>query len=114
MKFNLEITPAKGGYNTREQLYALCVLLMWSPGLGLSDEVADGKAVTLHGVPGGNTGLSVYLLKTNPNATDLRFSDGPNEAYAHIYFRVLGVPLVVQFDEDGVGRVTFTEELSEL
>lgn len=107
MNFTAHITPAAGGYYTQEQLYALCVLLCWTPGLSLPDDLAGKSAVTLQGVPKGNTGLSVYLLQNNPNATDLIFSAGPNDSYANIFFKVLGVPLVVQFDEDGVGRVSF-------
>lgn len=66
MKLNLQITPAAGGYYTQEQLYALCVLLCWEPGLSLPDDLAGKSAVTLKGVPKGNTGLSVYLLQNNP------------------------------------------------
>jgi hypothetical protein len=107
MNFTAHIAPAAGGYYTQEQLYALCVLLCWGPGLSLPDDLAGKSAVNLHGMPKGNTGLSVYLLQNNPNATNLIFSAGPNNSYENIFFKVLGVPLVVQFDEDGVGRVSF-------
>lgn len=109
MKFNLTATPAKGGYNTREQLYALCVLMCWGYGLALSQDALKQDTVTLLSTSKGNTGLSAYLLETNPNVHDVMFTDVPSLPDNEIYFHVLGVPLTVSFDKDGVGTVAFVE-----
>lgn len=107
MDFEFHSTPTKTHYRTREQLYALCILMCWQEGLALSNAVPDADSVTLISRDKGNTGLSAYLLESNPNVTDVVFEDGPNSAYSTIYFKVLGVPLEVEFDEDGVGLVRF-------
>jgi hypothetical protein len=107
----LNLRPVKGAYFTQEQLYALCVLICWSEGLAIPDAtVHDSYAVNLMGVEGGNAGVSEYLLRNNPNVTDIRTSNGKGQSYSPINFKVLGVALVVTFDEDGVGRVCFTDK----
>lgn len=107
MNFKVEITPIKGQYHTREELYALCVLLCWPEGLTLSNNVADNDTVTLIGIKGGNPGLSTYVLQNNPNATDVKLTAPAGSSYEPIFFKVLGINLEVQFDEDGVGVVNF-------
>lgn len=107
--FTLKIEPAKTVYSTREQLYALCVLLCWPNGLTMSD-VRGAVDVNLVGTDGGNTGVSAFLLQNNPNATDLEYSAPATIPYETISFKVLGVDLEVQFDEDGVGVVCFAEQ----
>ena len=109
MKFNVTATPAKGGYNTREQLYALCVLLCWDYGLALSQDALKQDTVTLLSTSKGNTGLSAYLLETNPNVHDVVYTDVPSLPDNKIYFYVFGVPLVVSFNAQGVGTVAFVE-----
>lgn len=107
--YNVSFTPAKGDYTTREQLYALCVLLCWGPGLGMSNQPSCQHTVTLMGVDKGNTGLSVYLLEQNPNAESVQYEDVASLPYQRISFNVLGHQLFVEFDEDGVGLVSFPE-----
>lgn len=106
----LTVKPGPTHYHTREQLYALCVLLCWSEGLNLNNNIGNEQTVNLIGVTGGNTGVSVFNLQNNPNAADVRMSNSPNESHTPIYFKVLGVELVVQFDEDGVGVVAFADQ----
>jgi hypothetical protein len=101
--------PGPTRYNTREQLYALCVLLCWPEGLTMSNNVADANTVNLVGVKGGNPGVSLYMLQQNPNATDVRRMDSI-DLYSTVSFKVLGVELLVEFDEDGVGVVEFADE----
>lgn len=110
MKFNITATAAARNYHTREQLYALCVLLCWGWGLALSKDIVNQDTVTLLSTEKGNTGLSAYMLEMNPNATDVAFSDVPSLPDNEIYFSVLGVPLIVTFNEDGVGMVTFAND----
>lgn len=107
MDFKLHATPAKTIYRTREQLYALCILMCWGDGLTFSNAVPDSNSVTLCGRDKGNTGLAAYLLETNPNVTDVKFDDVPSLPFSVIFFKVLGIPLQVEFDEDGVGLVRF-------
>lgn len=109
MDFDINLTPAKTTYRTREQLYALCVLMCWADGLTFSNAVEDANSVTLIGRNKGNTGLSAYLLETNPNVTDVTFDDVPSLPFSTIFFKMLGVPLEVEFDEDGVGLVRFRQ-----
>lgn len=104
---NHTITPDIHNYSTREQLYALCVLICWKWGLTLSRTIEDENTVTLMSCPKGNTGLSAYLLETNPNVTNFALRDAPSLPDSEIYFSVLGIPLVVTFDGDGVGTVMF-------
>lgn len=101
--------PGPTHYTTREQLYALCVLLCWPEGLTMSDNVVDANTVNLVGVKGGNPGVSLYMLQQNPNATDVRRMDSV-DLYSTVSFKVLGVELVVEFDEDGVGVVAFADQ----
>lgn len=97
-------------YSTEAQLLALCTLLCWEQ--GIADLEGDGPAmVTLIGTEGGYTETGVHLLEGNPNATDVEFTDVASLPYQDIYFKVLGVPLTVAFDEDGVGLVRFDERL---
>ena len=109
MNFAATLTPVPTIYSTREQLYALCVLLCWPYPMHLSDRLDEANTVTLHSLPKGNTGVSAYLLETNPNAKNVKFVDVASLPYSPIYFEVLGVALTVQFDEDGVGVVQFAE-----
>lgn len=103
---NVKLPARKGDYRTREQLYALCVLLQWPEGLNMA--VANTPVtVNLLGVQKGNTGLSVYLLEQNPNATNVQYDDVASLPFQEIYFKVLDVDLCVTFDEDGVGVVSF-------
>jgi hypothetical protein len=110
VKQSLNLFPRKAAYHTREHLYALCVLLLWAPGISLANTaLSEGNTVTLHGVEGGNAGVSHYLLKNNPNATDIRFEVPGENSYTNVLFKILGVPVVATFDEDGVGVVQFLE-----
>jgi hypothetical protein len=109
MDYELILKPTATQYYTREQLYALCVLLCWKDGLNLSN--LDGRdTVTLMSRDKGNTGLSAYLLETNPNAKNVNFTDDRSTPYCPIFFEVLGVRLQAEFDEDGVGTVIFPEQ----
>lgn len=108
MNYMFDIKPAKTIYSTREQLYALCVLMCWVEGIALSNDALDQDTVTLCSRDKGNTGLSAYLLETNPNVTDVMFQDAPSLPEVPIFFKVLGVPLEVTFNESGVGLVRFT------
>lgn len=111
MKQHLYISPAKAGYHTREHLYALCVLMLWGPGLALENKhVLDEFSVTLQGIADGNAGTSEFMLCQNPNATNVRLTGTPGEANAVIFFKVLGVPLCVSFNERGIGTVQFTHQ----
>ncbi len=109
MEYKIKVHVPKEQYSTREQLYALCVLLKWPKGLSMSDSPALSDTVTLQSCEKGNTGLSAYWLETSTTATDVFFQDVPSLPYCEIFFRVLGIPLEVTFDEDGVGTVRFPQ-----
>lgn len=108
--YTIHLHVPKERYETREQLYALCVLLGWPHGLSMSESPVMAHTVTLLGEEKGNTGHSGYLLETATNATTVDYTNSPHIPYQSIYFKVLGIQLEVVFDEDGVGTVTFPKE----
>lgn len=105
----LTVQPGPTHYSTREQLYALCVLMCWADGISLNN-AAGSRSVTLNSRSKGNTGFSAYMLEVNPNVTDVKFVDAPSVPHSPIFFKVLGVWLEVAFDDNGVGEVTFPEQ----
>ncbi len=96
-------------YRTREQLYALCVLLCWANGLSMSAKSTEESTVTLDAAKDSNMGHSAHCLARNTYVTDVEFEGPESLPYRVVYFKILGVALVVVFDESGNGLVRFSD-----